>query len=49
VQEIVEVIGYQEGKMIVNPLFRYQPNIGLSSTGNSLQQRTKLDMRGIRL
>lgn len=49
VLDIVEVIGYLEGNMMVNPLFRYQPNRGLSSTGNLLQKKMKLDRRGIKL
>jgi pilus assembly protein CpaF len=47
VLQIVEVIGFHDGKFDINPLFQFIANEGLVSTGNSLENRSKLEMKGI--
>ena len=60
VLEISEVEGYINGKVHVNPLFRYRmaPSVGsagevtggrLEGTGNPLKNRMKLEMSGMSL
>ncbi|MDD2217134.1 MAG: CpaF family protein [Eubacteriales bacterium] len=47
VLEIAEIIGYAEGKFIINSLFKYEINKGLRATGNKLSNVQKLILRGI--
>lgn len=47
--EIDEVVGYIEGRIQLNPIFRYDPNQGLQPTGNKIFKTMKLQMKGILL
>ena len=47
VVEICESAGIQEGEILLNPLFVYDPKQGLISTGNRLQSTGKLQLRGM--
>lgn len=47
--EIDEVVGYVEGRIQLNPLFRYDPVQGLLPTGNKILKTMKLQMKGITL
>ncbi|MGI6728020.1 MAG: CpaF family protein [Anaerovoracaceae bacterium] len=49
VLEIVEIEGYQEGKILINRLYKYKKDQGLVSVGNPLMNQTKLEMNGIKL
>ena len=46
VVEICESAGMRDGEIALNPLFVYDPRQGLISTGNALQSRGKLQLRG---
>ena len=47
VLEISEIEGYQNGNIIMNPLFKYNLNQKkLSSTGHQLKNRLKIEMSG---
>ncbi|MDR3294811.1 MAG: CpaF family protein [Clostridiales Family XIII bacterium] len=45
--EITEVSGLEGGEIILNPLFRYETDRGLTATGNRLENDQKLRMRGV--
>ena len=45
--EIAEICGVSNGEISTNLLFKYRPSQGLISTGNSLINREKLELRGI--
>ncbi len=47
VVEIAECTGIREGEILLNPLYSYDPERGLISTGNALQRRGKLKMHGL--
>lgn len=47
VLEIVEISGYENGEILLNPLFCYTKGKGLLRTQNPLKNRGKLEMRGI--
>ena len=47
VVEICESAGMRDGEIALNPLFVYDPRQGLVSTGNALQSRGKLQLRGM--
>ncbi|MDY3954864.1 MAG: hypothetical protein SOY83_05235, partial [Anaerovoracaceae bacterium] len=47
VLEITEIVGYEDGKIQRNPLFMYRNGEGLVPTGNRLQNRTKLELKGV--
>ena len=47
--EICECCGLKEGEIVLNPLFRYDPDQGLLPTGNRLQRREKLKLHGLDL
>ena len=47
VVEICESAGMRDGEIALNPLFVYDPRRGLVSTGNALQSRGKLQLRGM--
>lgn len=47
--EIVEIEAFDEGKFKINKLFQYKINAGLLPTGNQLQNRTKMELRGVTL
>ena len=47
VLEITEICGYENGKIRCNPLFLYRQEGGLRRTGNQLENRTKLELRGL--
>lgn len=49
VLEISEVDNYRDGKINIIPLFKYKPGEGLVATEHHLRNRTKLDMKGIKL
>ncbi len=49
VLEIVEVEDFQQGRYIVNPLFRYDRDEGLIPTGNSIKNTIKAERKGITL
>lgn len=42
VLEIVEIEGHRDGKFIINELFKYSKDKGLTATGNSLKKQAKL-------
>ena len=46
--EISELIGYDLNGYIVNPLFLLNGNMDLEATGNRLENREKLALRGVR-
>lgn len=41
------MVGYEEGKIRLNPLFLYNKDRGLETTGNLLINRSKLELRGV--
>lgn len=47
VLEITEVLGLEKGEFRLNPLFRYENEVGLVSTGNRLQNQGKLRRMGM--
>lgn len=47
VLEIVEILGYRENRIQINPLYTYKAGEGLISTGNSLINRAKLERKGV--
>ncbi len=47
VLEIAEVAGIGEGQINTNLLYKYKPGRGLTSTGNSLINTEKLELRGL--
>jgi pilus assembly protein CpaF len=58
VLEITEIEGYRNGKIVLNPLYKYKVNNSygdgsrmisgsLASTGNQLKNTTKLEMNGV--
>jgi hypothetical protein len=47
VVEIAECTGIREGEILLNPLYSFDPERGLISTGNALQRRGKLKMHGL--
>lgn len=47
VVEVCEFGGMQSGEIVLNPLFVYDPQQGLVSTGNGLQSKGKLQLRGL--
>ncbi|MBR5641274.1 MAG: CpaF family protein [Firmicutes bacterium] len=47
VVEICESAGMQDGEIMLNPLFVYDPQQGLVSTGNGLKSKGKLQLRGL--
>ena len=47
VVEICESAGMQDGEILLNPLFVYDPQQGLVSTGNALRSTGKLQLRGM--
>ncbi len=60
VLEITEIEGYRNGKIVLNPLYKYKVNNSygdgsrmisgsLASTGNQLKNTTKLEMNGVSL
>ena len=49
VVEICESAGMQDGEILLNPLFVYDPQQGLVSTGNRLRSTGKLQLRGMML
>ena len=53
VLDISELLGFEEGKPVLNRLFRFRPEAGtegmLEPTGNSVVNREKLEMRGFSL
>jgi pilus assembly protein CpaF len=60
VLEISEIAGYHDGKICINPLFKYIVNMAgpaagsvpkgrLMPTGNALKKTLKLEMNGVSL
>ncbi|HZK01525.1 MAG TPA: ATPase, T2SS/T4P/T4SS family, partial [Anaerovoracaceae bacterium] len=49
VMEIAEVEGFEGGKYTINPLFVYQMNRGLISTGNRIKNSAKAERKGLSL
>lgn len=49
VLSIAEVEGLVGQEIKLNPLFKYNPESGLTSCGNELIHREKLELRGISL
>ncbi len=49
VMEICESAGMQNGEILLNPLFVYDPVKGLTATGSELQRKTKLLLKGMRV
>lgn len=47
VVEIAESAGIQDGEIVLNPLFIYDPQNGLVSSGSELRSAAKLQMRGL--
>lgn len=47
VLEIAEIAGFENGEIKTNQLFKYKPKQGLLSTGNSLINTEKLELRGM--
>ncbi|MGI6751041.1 MAG: CpaF family protein [Anaerovoracaceae bacterium] len=47
VLEIVEVLGCEDGKIGLNTIFSYGKEKGLHRTGKSLQNRIKLELKGV--
>ena len=47
VLEIAEISGVSNGEITTNLLFKYRPYKGLLSTGNSLINTEKLELRGM--
>lgn len=45
VVEICESIGLQDGEIALNPLYVYDPAVGLAATGNELQRRGKWKLK----
>lgn len=45
--EIAESAGIQDGEIVLNPLFIYDPQNGLVSSGSELRSVAKLQMRGL--
>ena len=43
ISEITEIAGYENGKINLNPLYKYQQGQGLCSTGNTMLHTEKLD------
>lgn len=46
VMEIQELLGYENGKYVLNPLFCLDKNQNLTATGNQLVRRQKLELKG---
>lgn len=46
VMEIQELLGYENGKYVLNPLFCLDKNQNLTATGNQLVRRQKLALKG---
>lgn len=49
VLQIVEIAGYENGEILLNPLFCFTKERGLLPTGNAVKNRGKLEMRGINI
>jgi pilus assembly protein CpaF len=49
VLEISELAGMEDGEIVLNKLFGYVPNRGLYRTANPLLDKTKLNMKGIKI
>ncbi len=47
VMEIQELLGYENGKYVLNPLFCLDNNQNLTATGNPLIRRQKLELKGV--
>lgn len=47
VMEIQELLGYENGKYVLNPLFYLDENQNLTATGNQLVRRRKLQWKGM--
>ena len=45
VVEICESIGLQDGEIVLNPLYVYDPAVGLAATGNELQRKGKWKLK----
>ena len=46
VMEVQELLDYENGRYLLNPLFQMDENQNLLSTGNTLQRNRKLLLRG---
>lgn len=49
VVEIVEVLGFYEGRYHINPLYTYCKDKGLTGTGNKVKNLAKAERRGVKL